>query len=332
MNDCKDINSGRCSLCIVPGNTGLSRGQRVLMKTVTPPYLKAGDKIALVCTARKIGLKELDFAIKTLESWKLEPVIGASVGKSLHQFAGDDSVRAADFQQMLNNDSIKAVLCARGGYGTVRIIDRLDFSRFKKNPKWIIGFSDITVLHAHVHSQFNIETLHASMPLSFKANTKSALDSIHDALFGKRLQYSLKPHRFNVDGKASGQLVGGNLSVLYSLSCSRSDIDTRGKILFLEDLDEYLYHIDRMMMQLKRSGKLRNLAGMIVGGFTKMKDNETPYGKSALEIIHEHVKDYGYPISFGFPAGHIDDNRALIMGRQMHLEVSGKGSRVVFEK
>jgi muramoyltetrapeptide carboxypeptidase len=300
------------------------------MRTITPPYLKPGDKIALVCTARKISLKELDFAIKKLKSWKLEPMVGDSIGKSLHQFAGDDRLRAKDFQRMMDDDSVKAILFARGGYGTVRIVDRLDFSRFKKNPKWLIGFSDITVLHAHIHMQFSMETLHASMPLSFKENTKAALDSIRDALFGKKLQYKVKPHPLNAEGKAKGQLAGGNLSVLCSISGSRSDIDTHGKILFLEDLDEYLYHIDRMMMQLKRSGKLRNLAGMIVGGFTKMKDNEIPFGKNALEIVHEHVKDYGYPLAFGFPAGHIADNRALIMGREVSLAVNKAGSSIRF--
>lgn len=298
----------------------------------TPPYLKPADKIGIVCTARKISARQIGFAVRKLKSWKLEPVVGESVGKSLYQFAGDDMARTDDFQRMLDDDSIKAVLCARGGYGTVRIIDNLDFSEFNKNPKWIVGFSDITVLHAHIHAQLDIETLHASMPLSFKTNTKAALDSIRDALFGKKLQYKVKPHRLNVPGKAKGQLVGGNLSVLYSISGSRSDIDTRGKILFLEDLDEYLYHVDRMMMQLKRSGKLDKLNGLIVGGFTKMKDNKVPYGKSAPEIVAEHVRDYGFPAAFGFPAGHVDDNRALIIGRHIHMDVSRKGSRVVFDK
>ena len=296
----------------------------------TPPSLKPGNKIGLVCTARKIAAEELDFAITTLKAWGLEPVLGATVGQALHQFAGDDWERAKDFQRMMDDDSISAILCARGGYGSVRIIDKLEFIRFKKNPKWIIGYSDITVFHAHVHTMYNIETIHSTMPLNFMTNTAAALETLRDALFGKKLKYELTPHVFNIYGEGTGQLVGGNLSVLYSICGSRSDIDTRGKILFLEDLDEYLYHIDRMMMQLKRSGKFRYLAGMIMGGFTKMKDNEIPYGQNALEIIASHVKDYNFPVAFDFPAGHIDDNRALLMGRQVELDVHAKGGRLKF--
>lgn len=301
-----------------------------MKKNITPPFLKPGDKIGLVCTARKLTVEELNLALQKIKPWKLEPVIGDSVGKALHQFAGDDDVRASDFQRMLDDNSIKAILCARGGYGSVRIIDKLDFSRFKKNPKWIIGYSDITVFHAHIPTRLNIETLHATMPLNFNTNTPEALDTLRTALFGKKLKYTVAPHPLNITGKTSGQLIGGNLSVLFSISGSRSDIDTRGKILFLEDLDEYLYHIDRMMMQLKRSGKLTYLAGLVIGGFTKMRDNETPYGKNALEIIHEHVQDLDFPVLFNFPAGHIDDNRALIMGRKVELSVTAKGGKLNF--
>ncbi|HXH20124.1 MAG TPA: LD-carboxypeptidase [Chitinophagales bacterium] len=300
------------------------------MKSITPSYLKPGDKIAIVSTARKLSGRAVDFAVRKIRTWKLNPVLGKTVGIALHQFAGDDWTRAGDFQRMLDDDEIKAILCARGGYGTVRIIDKLDFQHFRQHPKWLIGFSDITVLHAHIHSQFNIESLHASMPLNFSRNTKASLDSLRDALFGKQLRYHVKPHRLNVFGKAKGQLVGGNLSVLYSISASRSDLMTAGKILFLEDVDEYLYHIDRMMMQLKRSGKLRNLAGMIIGSFTKMKDNRVPYGKNALEIVAEHAGSFGFPLAFGFPAGHIDDNRTLIMGRNAELIINKRGSSLNF--
>jgi len=296
-----------------------------LSQSIAPPSLKAGDKIGLVCTARKISAEELDFAITTLKAWGLEPVLGATIRLSLHQFAGDDWERAKDMQRMMEDDSIKAILCARGGYGSVRIIDKLDFAHFKKNPKWIIGYSDITVFHAHIHTMYNIETIHSTMPLNFKTNTVAALETLRDALFGTKLKYDLLPHELNIIGEGTGQLVGGNLSVLYSICGSRSDIDTRGKVLFLEDLDEYLYHIDRMMMQLKRSGNFRYLAGMVVGGFTKMKDNEIPYGQNALEIISSHVKDYNFPVAFDFPAGHIEDNRALIIGRTVHLDVDSAG-------
>lgn len=299
-------------------------------RAVTPPYLRAGDKVGIVCTARKTGRPEIDHAVRKLKSWKLEPVIGNSVGVSLNQFAGDDWFRARDVQWMMENPEIKAIFCARGGYGTVRIVDKLSYKPLEKNPKWMIGFSDVTVLHSHIHSQLNIETVHGPMAINFKASSRDALDSLRDVLFGRKVRYKVKSHKLNVEGKAKGQLVGGNLSVLYSISGSRSDISTEGKILFLEDLDEYLYHVDRMMMQMKRNNKLRKLAGLIVGGFTKMKDNETPYGMNALEIIHEHTKDYGYPVAFGFPAGHISDNRALIIGRKAQLAVTGAGSRLEF--
>ena len=232
---------------------------------------------------------------------------------------------------MLDDPAIKAILCARGGYGTVRMIDQLPFDMFCKNPKWIIGYSDITVLHAHVHSNFGIETIHATMPLNFEKNSKTALESLKNALTGTSISYQLPPHPFNRKGNAKGILVGGNLSVLYSISGSVSDLKTENKILFLEDLDEYLYHIDRIMMQLKRCGKLENLAGMILGGFTDMNDNDTPYGKDALEIISEHVAKFSYPVAFGFPAGHLDDNRALIMGRDAALTVEKERSFLNFK-
>jgi muramoyltetrapeptide carboxypeptidase len=299
-------------------------------RAVTPPYLRAGDKVGIVCTARKTGRLEIDHAVRKLKSWKLEPVIGNSVGASLNQFAGDDWFRARDVQWMMENPEIRAIFCARGGYGTVRIVDKLTYAPLVKNPKWMIGFSDVTVLHSHIHSQLNIETVHGPMAINFKSSSKDSLNSLRDVLFGKKVSYKVKSHSLNIFGKGKGQLVGGNLSVLYSICGSRSDISTKGKILLLEDLDEYLYHVDRMMMQLKRTNKLRNLAGMIVGGFTKMKDNETPYGMNALEIIHDHAKEYGYPVAFGFPSGHIMDNRAMILGRQVTLDVSAKGSSVNF--
>lgn len=300
------------------------------MTTTTPPSLVPGDKIGIVCTARKISVAELEPALSTLKAWGLEPVLGDSVGKQLHQFAGDDGVRAKDMQRMLDDNSIKAILCSRGGYGTVRIVDQLDFNRFKVNPKWLIGYSDITVLHAHIHALFNIETLHATMPLNFETNAAAALETLRDALFGKKLSYKFAPQELNIRGNGIGPLVGGNLSVLCSISGSHSDISTEGKILFLEDLDEYLYHIDRMLMQMKRSGKLKNLAGLLIGSFTKMKDNEIPFGKSASEIIYEQVKDYGYPVAFDFPAGHIEENRAMIFGRKGKLTVDASGCELIF--
>ncbi len=316
---------------------------------IVPPFLKKGDKIGIVATARKMTVADCATAISILKKWGLVPVLGRTISpvsfnSSLgaknnsfknainvaesHQFAGTDDFRAADFQAMLDNPDIKAILCARGGYGTVRMVDKLNFMGFKKDPKWIIGYSDITVLHSHIVQNLAVQTLHATMPINFKKNTPEALESLRKGLFGEPLSYSFAPHFLNKKGTAKGILVGGNLSVLYSLLGSASDVDTEGKVLFLEDLDEYLYHIDRMMVNLKRAGKLANLAGLLVGGMSDMNDNTIPFGKTVLEIIAEHTADYTYPVAYGFPAGHFDDNRALVMGQEMSLEVGEDG--VVF--
>ncbi len=226
---------------------------------------------------------------------------------------------------MLDNQDIKAILCVRGGYGTVRIIDDIDFSQFQKNPKWLAGFSDITVLHSHIH-KLNVATLHSTMPISFSSNTSKAVMSLRDALLGKHLSIKIDHHPFNRFGEAKGLIVGGNLSILYSLMGSPSDLNTDGKILFIEDLDEYLYHVDRMMINLKRSGKLSNIKGLIVGGMTKMNDNAIPFGKDAESIIKDVVSEYNYPVCFGFPAGHIKDNRALKLGVIAELKVDKQSS------
>jgi muramoyltetrapeptide carboxypeptidase len=288
---------------------------------VTPPFLQPGDTVAIVSTARKITKSDLDPALQLLAKWGLKAVLGHTIGAEDHQYAGDDSLRTRDFQAMLDNPNVKAIWCARGGYGTVRMVDDLDFSEFITSPKWIIGYSDITVLHSHIHN-FGIETLHAQMPLEIEKKTVVAQDSIFEVLFGKtyRLTFSGN-HTQNRYGTAQGTLVGGNLSVLYSLGGSVSDINTRDKILFIEDLDEYLYHIDRMLQNFKRSGKLEHLAGLIVGGMTQMHDNTIPFGKTPREIVMDAVGVYSYPVCFDFPAGHINDNRALILGREVQLSV-----------
>ena len=296
----------------------------------TPPLLKQGDTIAIVCTARKIDIKELQSALDLFDNWGLKVLLGKSIFLKENQFAGSDAARADDLQAMLDNKEIKAIVVARGGYGTVRIIDTLNFKKFKKHPKWIVGFSDITVLHSHIHKHFGIETLHAPMPLGFNKNTPTCLQNLQDALFGKKLQYQFQTIKPNKPGKAKGKLVGGNLSVLYSLSGSVSDTNTDGKILFIEDLDEYLYHIDRMMMQLKRSGKLEKLKALLVGGFTEMKDNAVPFGKTAYEIIAEHVSEYDYPVAFNIYAGHIFDNNPLIFGRKIKVNISEYNCEILF--
>ena len=289
----------------------------------TPSYLKRGDKIAIVAPARKISNSEIENAIETFENWGLEVIFGNNLFKSNNQFAGTDEKRKSDFQRMLDDPTVKAIIAARGGYGSVRIIDKLDFSKFIKNPKWIIGFSDITVFHLHLHTNYGIETLHALMPINFLMDEKSiaSAESLRKALFGDKISYSINNSKYNRKGIAKGVLCGGNLSMIYSLIGSSSDINTEGKILFIEDLDEYLYHIDRMMVNLKRSGKLDKLAGLIVGGMNDMNDNKIAFGKTANEIISEHISKYNYPVCFDFPAGHLKENYSLIFGREAKLEV-----------
>jgi muramoyltetrapeptide carboxypeptidase len=286
-----------------------------------PSNLKQGDKIAIVSTARKLSLEELQHGIEVVKGWGLEVVLGVNLFEFDNQFAGTTAQRTADFQQAMDDPSIKAILCARGGYGTVKIIDELDFSQFIKAPKWIIGYSDVTVLHNHINQNFNIQTLHAAMPFGFKDNTIEALNSIKAVLFGENLAYQFNTTVLNKNGVGEGVLVGGNLSIIYSLTGTKSQLDTKGKILFLEDLDEYLYHIDRMMMNLDRAGMLSDLAGLVVGGMTDMNDNSVPYGKTAKEIILETVSKYNYLVCFDFFSGHVDDNRALPMGAKVKLSV-----------
>ena len=286
--------------------------------------LNIGDKIGIISTARKISLEELNPSIKLLEEWGLKVVFGKNLFEEDNQFSGTVAQRSSDLESMIDDDSIKAILCARGGYGTVQIIDKVDFSHLIKNPKWIIGYSDVTVLHSHLH-QLGITSLHATMPINFEKNTPKALESLKSALFGLGNLTEINHHHFNRFGKVEGEIVGGNLSILYSLLGSGSDINTDGKILFIEDLDEYLYHIDRIMMNLKRNGKLKNLKALIIGGMSDMNDNTIPFGKTAEEIILEYIKEFDFPVCFNFPAGHLDDNRTLVFGKECTLEINENG-------
>ncbi|MBW1298534.1 S66 peptidase family protein [Aquimarina litoralis] len=286
-----------------------------------PDFVRKGDKIAIVSTARKIHQKEVEEAVKILEKWNLVPIIGKTIGLENHQFAGTDEERIGDFQRMLDDPEIKAIWCARGGYGTIRIIDALDFSKFQERPKWIIGYSDVTVLHAHIHN-LSISTIHAAMPIDIFKGTNEAKQSLYDALFGTNFNYQIPSNQNNRMGTSRGKLIGGNLSILYAICGSISSIDCEGKILCIEDLDEYLYHIDRMLQNLKRNGYFDKLSGLIVGGMTKMHDNNIPFGKNAEEIILDTVKEYDFPVAFDFPMGHIEDNRALVLGTEVSLSVS----------
>jgi muramoyltetrapeptide carboxypeptidase len=285
----------------------------------TPPYLKKGDTVAITCPAKKLP-HEINDAVLLLESWGLKVLLGETVHASYHQFAGDDNLRTQDFQRFLDDGSVKAIFAARGGYGTIRIIDQLDFSSFETNPKWIIGFSDITVLHSHIYASFDTPSIHGQMPLTIPDGTKDSLETLRKALFNEPFDYKYNSLIKNRAGNANGILIGGNLTLLMVMAGSVSEMDYSGKILFLEDVGEYLYSIDRMMWNLKRAGKLSKLKGLIVGGFTELKDNDIPFGQTAAEIIGEHVKDYDFPVCFDFPAGHIENNHALILGKRVNLK------------
>tara|TARA_B100001057_G_scaffold310771_1_gene310882 strand:- start:2180 stop:3088 length:909 start_codon:yes stop_codon:yes gene_type:complete len=284
--------------------------------------LKKGDAVAVISTARKVSPEELDFAITKIKSWGLNVCFGNNLFKNHHQFSGTTQERAEDLQWALDYNKIKAVFFARGGYGSVHIVDYIDWHSFKTNPKWLIGFSDITVFHSHVHQWYNIPTLHAAMPITYPQNTGGAIKNIRDILFGEKVSYKFKGHSFNKNGAVKTVVVGGNLSILYSLLGSKSQLNTDGKILFLEDLDEYLYHIDRMMQALKRAGMLENLSGLIVGGMNGMNDNIVPFGKTAEEIIRDVVSEYTYPVAFNIPVGHINENLPLLFGKKASFTVT----------
>lgn len=296
------------------------------------PSLKKNDVIGILSTARKIKREEIQPAIELLQFWGLQVKIGKSIGLEDHQFAGSDKDRAEDLQSMLDDQNIRAIWCARGGYGTVRIIDQLDFTHFKKKPKWIIGYSDITVLHAQLNI-LGFESIHAQIAHNIDQKSEAARSSLKDVLFGNPLSYELlfsEKNRPGRTGTGKGELVGGNLSILYSLLGSPSAISTSGKILFIEDLDEYLYHVDRMLQNLKRNGMFENIKGLIVGGMSDMNDNDVPFGKTAEEIVWESIKEYDFPVCFGFPAGHIHDNQALILGRKISLETTPEKTRIEY--
>jgi muramoyltetrapeptide carboxypeptidase len=297
----------------------------------TPPYLTIGDTVGITCPAKKLP-RDIADAVKLLESWGLNVVLGETVHASWHQFAGTDELRASDMQRFLDDTQIKAIFAARGGYGTIRIIDRLDFSNFKNHPKWIIGFSDITVLHSHIQALYKTESIHGQMPLTIPEGSEVSLETLRKALFNEALEYTYKSEVRNRPGEANGLLIGGNLTLMVMMAGSVSEQDYSGKILFLEDVGEYLYSLDRMMWNLKRSGKLNDLKGLIVGSFTEMKDNDIPFGETAEQIIMDHVKEFDFPVCFNFPAGHIADNRALIFGRTVNMLVEENNVRLTYSE
>lgn len=298
-----------------------------------PPSLNPCDTIGLVCPSGYMAEERTHVCVQALQDWGYNVRIGATVGgHSANYFSGTDEERLADLQRMLDDDGIHAILCARGGYGMGRIIDRVDFSRFKKNPKWIIGYSDITVLHSHLYSNYYIASLHAPMAGAFNdgGDKNEFIASLKNALEGKKAKYQTPVHEFNRKGEAIGELVGGNLSLLAHGVGTPSDIKTKGRILFMEDVGEYIYNVDRMLHQLKRSGKLDRIAGLIIGGFTESKDTERPFGQDVYAVIRDIIAEYDYPVCFDFPVSHTDRNYALKVGVGYKLKVGR--SKVTLEE
>ena len=297
---------------------------------IRPSYLKKGDKIGISAPARWIDPGDLDFFLGIMEREGYRPVIG-SVFTHHHQFAGDDLERQNDLQAMMDDPDIRAIFCARGGYGSVRILNQINTDGFARHPKWLTGFSDITVLHSLLWTQLRCESLHACMPFTMKDFSdlnNPGISSLLAALKGEMPAHTAAPCALNRPGAAEGILLGGNLSVLCSLTGTPWHLDTQGAVLFLEDVDEYLYHIDRMMLNLKMAGMLSGLAGLVIGGMTDMKENAVPFGKDANQIIREAVEEYDYPVCLNFPAGHKDPNLALVLGRKAKLHVDDTGCRL----
>ncbi|MDY0781208.1 LD-carboxypeptidase [Tenacibaculum sp. IB213877] len=304
------------------------------MKLITPPYLQKGDTIAMVAPAGILKNRKevIDNAKALAESWGLKVVYGKHLFNQNDHFAGTDDERCQDFQDALDNPNIKAIWAARGGYGSVRILDKLDFTKFRQHPKWIIGYSDITAFHNHIHN-LGIETLHAMMGTSMQDNPEDIEETIttfKKAIFGEQLSYKIPSSKSNRTGKVSGELVGGNIAILASMLGSDSQVNTEGKILFIEEIGEYKYSIDRMLQSLKRAGYFDKLKGVIVGDMSKVKKNTTPWGHSIEHLVLQIIpKDV--PIMFDFPAGHEPDNRALIMGREISLNIGKETSSVLFK-
>jgi muramoyltetrapeptide carboxypeptidase len=295
-----------------------------------PPYLKQGSVIGITCPASYVSLEQIKYAAGILESQGFKIKLGKTAGTQHYYFSGDDDARLNDLQAMMDDWEVDAILMGRGGYGMSRIIDRLDFTTFIKNPKWICGFSDIVVLQNHIQAKFGIPVLHSPMCNAYKPETVHAdhLQSFYKAITGQQLSYTVPVSPFNRAGIADGILTGGNLAILAHLTGSDSEVKTKGKILFIEDIGEYLYNIDRLMLNLKRAGKLDYISGLIVGGLTDMQDTDRPFGQTVEQIIWDKVKEYNYPVCFNFPCGHQEINYTLCLGVKHRLVVDERGSRL----
>lgn len=303
------------------------RNKRMIQR-ISP--LVKGDTVLIITPAKSIDATYIDMAIALLKSWGLEVEVGARALGQYHYFSGTDEERASDLQWALNHTHAKAIICARGGYGTIRIVDEVDYTYFQENPKWLVGFSDVTILHNKLHAELNLPSIHGLAPLYLDKleNDSETLMTLKAALFGEKLHILFDAFGINRLGTCSGQIVGGNLAILESLIGTNLDINTKGKILFIEDVSEYAYKIDRMLWSLKKSGKLSDLAGLVIGGFTDMKQSETVFGCSIEELILESVSEYGFPVAFNFPGGHQLDNRSIILGYTYNLSVSNSGSEL----
>lgn len=304
-------------------------------KLIQPPYLKAGDTVAIVAPSGVLNGRtaEIDRAKALLKSWNLNVVVGKHVFKKDHHFAGTDNERCEDFQNALDDPKIKAIWCARGGYGTVRILDKLDYTKFIEQPKWIIGYSDITALHNQIHNA-GVESIHAMMCTSLidkEDELQETIATMKQAVFGEALSYTLKGSKFNKTGTTTAPLIGGNLTMLHTMLGSETSIDTSGKILFIEEIGEYKYHIDRMLQSLKRAGYFNNCKGLLVGDMTKIRKNTTPWGTSIEQLILDALAEYDFPIAFNMPAGHENDNRALILGRSLEMKVTESKTELIFK-
>jgi len=304
-------------------------------KFIQPPYLKAGDTVAIVAPSGILKSREgeVQQAVKLLESWGLHAIVGKHVFSKANHFAGTDEERCSDLQSAMDDPKINAIWCARGGYGTVRVLDKLNYTEFKKNPKWVIGYSDITALHNQLHNE-GFQSLHALMCVSLTKNLddiKESISTFKSSIFGHPENYTLKGSNYNRTGETSGELVGGNLTMLHTMLGSKESIDTSGKILFIEEIGEYKYHIDRMLQSMKRAGYFDNLNGLVVGDMSKMRKNTTLWGTSVEQLILDALAEYDFPIAFNVPAGHEKDNRALVLGRTIDLKVEKNESKLSYK-